>query len=72
MDNWTVLKLPSWLPGARFKRYAREWYPIVVRSVQTPFEKVKRELVSVAGSPLLTILKTRLFRRSGRQLLVSL
>jgi hypothetical protein len=72
MDNWTVIKMPSWLPGARFKRYAREWYPIVISSVKTPFEKVKRELVSVAGSPLFTILKTRLFRRPERQLLVSL
>ena len=57
MGNRTVLKLPSWLPGARFKRYAREWYPIVVRAVKTPFDKVKRELVSVVGSPLLMILE---------------
>ena len=72
MEHCTVLKLPSWLPGARFKRYAREWYPIVVRAVKTPFEKVKRELVSVAGSPLITISKTRLFRRPERQLPLSL
>ena len=57
MGNRTVFKLPSWLPGARFKRYAREWYPIVVRAVKTPFDKVKRELVSVVGSPLLMILE---------------
>ena len=57
MGNRTVLKLPSWLPGARFKRYAREWYPIVVRAVKTPFDKVKRDLVSVVGSPLLMILE---------------
>jgi hypothetical protein len=50
MDNRTVIKLPSWLPGARFKRYAQEWYPTVVRAVKAPYDKVKSELVSVAGS----------------------
>ena len=50
MDSRTVIKLPSWLPGARFKRYAQEWYPIVARAVEAPYEKVKRELVGVAGS----------------------
>jgi hypothetical protein len=55
MDNrWTVIKMPSWLPGARFKRYAREWHPIVARSSQTPYEKVKRDLVSVAVTSLFT------------------
>ena len=63
MDNRTVIKLPSWLPGARFKRYAQVWYPIMVRSVKPPFDKVKRELVSVAGSPLFTITQMRLFRQ---------
>jgi hypothetical protein len=50
MDYRTVIKLPSWLPGARFKRYAQEWYPTVARAVKAPYDKVKRELVSVAGS----------------------
>jgi len=51
MDTRTVLQLPSWLPVARFKRYAREWYPIVVRSVKTPFDKVKRELAAGTATP---------------------
>ena len=50
INNWTVLKLPSWFMGARFKRYAQEWYPLVHRSVKTPYDKVKRELVSATGS----------------------
>jgi hypothetical protein len=45
------MKMPSWLPGARFKRFAREWYPIAVGARKTPIDKVKRELVSVTGSP---------------------
>jgi hypothetical protein len=72
MDNRTVIKMPSWFPGARFKRYAREWYPIVVSSVKTPFDKVKREIVGVTGCTLFTISKMRLFRRPERQHLVSL
>ena len=72
MGNRIVLKFPSWLPGARFKRYAREWYPIVVRSVKTPFDKVKRDLVSVADSPLISISMMSLFRRPEQQLPVSL
>ncbi len=42
-----MIKMPSWFPGARFKRYAREWHPIVVGAVKAPYDKVKRELVSV-------------------------
>jgi len=50
-----LIKMPSWFPGARFKRHAQEWYPIVARAVKAPYEKVKRELVGVAGSPLFMI-----------------
>jgi cytochrome P450 len=46
-----VLKLPSWLLGARFKRYAQEWYPVVLRSVKTPYNKVKRELDAGTATP---------------------
>jgi hypothetical protein len=67
MDDLTVIKIPSWFPGARYKRYAREWYPKVVGAVQTPYDKVKRELVSVAGPPLFTTSEIRLFRRPERQ-----
>ena len=69
IDNWTVLKLPSWFPVARFKRYAREWYPIVVRAVEAPYEKVKRELVSVVGLLLFTISRcVHLGGRNGNSL----
>ncbi|KAF8268440.1 CyP450 monooxygenase [Lactarius quietus] len=46
-----LIKLPSWLPGARFKRYAREWHLLVDRSVQGPFDKVKRELTAGTATP---------------------
>jgi len=43
--------MPSWFPGARYKRYAREWYPIVVGGVKTTEEKVKSELAAGTASP---------------------
>jgi cytochrome P450 len=46
-----LIKMPSWLPGGRFKRYAREWYPIVVRSINAPFDKVKKELADGTATP---------------------
>jgi len=64
--------MPSWLPGARYKRYAREWYPIVVGSVKTTYDKVKSELVSVEGAPLLIISTMCLSRLPGRPLPLSL
>lgn len=50
MNNRTVIKLPGWLPGARFKRYAQEWYPLVIGAIKAPFDKVKSELVSGTGT----------------------
>ncbi|KAN0130018.1 Cytochrome P450 [Lactarius tabidus] len=46
-----LINMPSWLRGARFKRYARKWYPIVLRSVKTPYDKVKAELVAGTATP---------------------
>ena len=43
-----VIKMPSWFPGARYKRYAREWHPIVVGAVKTVYNKVESELVSAS------------------------
>ena len=40
--------MPSWFPGTRFKRRAREWRLVVENALQTTFDKVKGELV---GSP---------------------
>ena len=71
MYNRTAIKLPSWLPGGRFKRYAQEWYPLVLRSIKTPYDKVKRELVSVAGHSSFTTSKMHLFRRTEQQLPLS-
>jgi len=55
-----LIKLPSWVPGARFKRYAQEWYPLVARAAKAPYDKVKRELAAGTAIPCVaanTILK---------------
>ncbi|KAH9008693.1 cytochrome P450 [Lactarius deliciosus] len=46
-----LIKMPSCFPGARFKRYAQEFYPMVVGAVKTPYDKVKRELASGVVTP---------------------
>ena len=69
MDHRTVIKLPSWVPGARFKRYAREWYPIVVNAVKAPYDKVKRDMVGLCGSLMFTIWRcVNLGGRNGNSL----
>ena len=76
--NWelmifAVIKMPSWFPGARYKRYAREWYPISVEAVKTTYNKVKNELVSVEGVLLLVCISVMcLFRPPERPLPLSL
>ena len=44
------MKMPSWFPGARYKRYAREWYPIVAGAAKITNDKVKKELVECRRS----------------------
>ena len=39
--------MPSWFPGARFKRRARKWCRIVDNALQTTHDKVKGDLVSL-------------------------
>jgi len=51
MNNRTVIKLPSWVPGARFKRHAQDWYPLVARAIQAPYDEVKRKLAAGTAAP---------------------
>ncbi|KAH8998286.1 cytochrome P450 [Lactarius hatsudake] len=46
-----LIKMPSWFPGARYKRYARKWRPIVVGAVKTTYNKVKSELATGTATP---------------------
>ncbi len=46
VEYFPVLRfIPSWVPGAAFKRFAEYYKPIVDRMIQEPFEEVKKTLV---------------------------
>jgi hypothetical protein len=44
---WILLvkNVPSWFPLATFKRYAQKSAPIVIESVEKPYNEVKRRMV---------------------------
>lgn len=44
--NTTVRYIPSWFPGARFKRYAVEWKKLIEDFVNEPHEDCKQKIVS--------------------------
>lgn len=37
--------VPSWFPGASFKRFAEHYKPIVDKMIDRPFDAVKKEMV---------------------------
>ena len=37
--------IPSWFPGALFKRQAKEWRKLSEAMLQKPFEMVKQKMV---------------------------
>jgi hypothetical protein len=41
----SVKHIPSWLPGADFKRKAARWHPMSVEFKTAPFEHVQRNMV---------------------------
>jgi hypothetical protein len=43
--NFAVRYLPSWFPGAGFKRYAVEWKELIEAFVNEPFEHCKETMV---------------------------
>jgi len=47
VDTLPLLRyVPSWFPGAGFKKLAKEWKSATVKMVDLPFEYIKTELVS--------------------------
>ena len=48
VDLLPVLKyVPSWFPGAEFKRKAARWRALISETLERPYHRVKRELVSI-------------------------
>ena len=47
VDLLPILKyVPSWFPGAGFKRKAARWKALILETLARPYHRVKRELVS--------------------------
>lgn len=42
---FVVSYVPSWFPGAKFKRLAQHWSSLLPALKDRPFDRVKRELV---------------------------
>jgi hypothetical protein len=42
-----VAKVPEWLPGAGFKRVAREWHETLEEMVTAPYKFVKDQMVTI-------------------------
>ena len=56
----TVKYLPSWFPGAGFKRSAVEWKKLIEDFVNEPYEDCKQKIVSrlpIPPAPMLTYLR---------------
>ena len=48
VDLLPVLKyVPSWFPGAGFKRKAARWRASICEMLERPYRTVKRDLVSI-------------------------
>ena len=45
MIRLVVRYVPDWLPGAKFKRQAKEWKKLVDNMVDQPFEMTKKRMV---------------------------
>ncbi|KAE9388006.1 cytochrome P450 [Gymnopus androsaceus JB14] len=56
VDNFPILKyVPSWLPGASFKRKANSWYGIRNATITPPFMKVKKAMVNGTAEDCFTL-----------------
>ncbi|THU91997.1 cytochrome P450 [Dendrothele bispora CBS 962.96] len=52
VDYFPILKhIPAWVPGATFKKKARDWKPTVLNLVNRPWEKVKNAFESGTAVP---------------------
>ncbi|KAJ7282028.1 cytochrome P450 [Mycena rebaudengoi] len=48
--SFTVKHIPAWFPGAGFQKTAKEWADNLNQMVDQPFQFVKKEMESVAGT----------------------
>ncbi|KAJ7496489.1 cytochrome P450 [Mycena latifolia] len=73
VDTFPVLKyVPSWVPGADFKRKAKHWHKATRRLLELPFAQAKREIALGIAPPSFTSLSLAALEESkdnenGRQ-----
>ena len=47
VETFPILKyVPEWMPGAGFKRKAREWKKLTLAMLETPYKDAKSRIVS--------------------------
>ncbi|KAF7358497.1 hypothetical protein MVEN_00900400 [Mycena venus] len=57
VDTFPALKyVPSWFPGAGFKRKAKEWRKVVHEVLEKPFQETKRNIAMGTAHPSFTSL----------------
>ena len=49
MSCLAVKHIPSWFPGAEFKRQSMIWKPIVDEMFERPYHEIKANFVSIFG-----------------------
>ena len=58
--------LPSWFPGAGFKRSAVEWKKLIEAFVNEPYEDCRQKIVShLPSSPARMLTSPRMIQRNG-------
>nr|AEB40221.1 cytochrome P450 monooxygenase [Antrodia cinnamomea] len=67
VDSIPSLELiPTWMPGAGFKRQALEWAKISLAVLNEPFEHVKRQLASGIAAPSIVATELENLYQSGQ------
>ncbi|KAJ8517792.1 hypothetical protein ONZ45_g5071 [Pleurotus djamor] len=66
VDYIPILKyVPEWMPGAEFKRKARQWKVHAVRMLNTPFDMVKKRLELGTAEACITTTELEAWFRDG-------
>ena len=61
--------LPSWFPGAGFKRSAVEWRKLIEDFVNEPYEDCKQKIVSGPFPTSVQVLTSDIAKRNGDAIL---
>lgn len=51
IDDYPVRYVPEWIPGAGFKKTAKEWYATLMEVAERPLQFVKQEMAAKRNEP---------------------